>query len=123
MLVLYAAMGPLGSGIIEAAQDLGAKGPVMWRRVVLPLVAAAPAASAFLFVFILSSADYVTPQFLGGTSGSTLGVQIQTNFITLGNWPLAAATSFLMLVAFLACYAACALVLRLAGLRDVRFVN
>ena len=28
VLVLYAAMGPLGSGIIEAAQDLGAKAPV-----------------------------------------------------------------------------------------------
>ncbi len=122
VLVLFAAMGPLGSGIIEAAQDLGAKAPVLWRRVVLPL-AAAPAASVFLFVFILSSADYVTPQFLGGTSGSTLGVQIQTNFITLGNWPLAAATSFLMLAAFLACYVLTTMVLRLAGLRDIRFVN
>lgn len=122
VLVLYAAMGPLGSGILEAAQDLGANARVMWRRVVLPLLAA-PAASAFLFVFILASADYVTPQFLGGTSGSTLGVQIQTNFITLGNWPLAAATSFLMLVAFLACFLLTSLVLKLTGLRDIRFVN
>jgi spermidine/putrescine transport system permease protein len=122
VLVLYGAMGPLGSGIIEAAQDLGAKAPVLWRRVILP-IAAAPAVTVFLFVFILSSADYVTPQFLGGISGSTLGVQIQTNFITLGNWPLAAATSFLMMTAFVSCYFLSAMVLRVAGLRDVRFVN
>ena len=31
VLVLYAAMGPLGSGIIEAAQDLGANAPTLWR--------------------------------------------------------------------------------------------
>ena len=48
---------------------------------ILPLVAA-PALSAFLFVFVLSASDYVTPQFLGGSSGVMLGVQVQANFTT-----------------------------------------
>ena len=32
---------------------------------------------AFVLVFVLSAADYVTPQFLGGTDGAMLGVRIQ----------------------------------------------
>jgi len=122
VLVIYAAMAPLGAGLFEAAQDLGASSRTLWRRVVLPLMAA-PAASAFLFVFILSASDYVTPQFLGGASGVTLGVQVQVNFRTLGNYPVAAATSFLMMAAFLACYLLSALVLRALRLHDIRFVN
>jgi spermidine/putrescine transport system permease protein len=122
VLVIYAAMAPLGAGLFEAAQDLGASSRTLWRRVILPLMAA-PAASAFLFVFILSASDYVTPQFLGGASGVTLGVQVQVNFRTLGNYPVAAATSFLMMAAFLACYLLSALLLRALRLHDVRFVN
>lgn len=122
VLVIYAAMAPLGAGLFEAAQDLGASSRTLWRRVILPLMAA-PAASAFLFVFILSASDYVTPQFLGGASGVTLGVQVQVNFRTLGNYPVAAATSFLMMAAFLMCYLLSALVLRALRLHDIRFVN
>jgi spermidine/putrescine transport system permease protein len=122
VLVIYAAMAPLGAGLFEAAQDLGASSRTLWRRVILPLMAA-PAASAFLFVFILSASDYVTPQFLGGASGVTLGVQVQVNFRTLGNYPVAAATSFLMMAAFLGCYLLSALVLRALRLHDIRFVN
>lgn len=119
VLVLYASMAPLGLGVLEAGQDLGAGASTLWRRVILPIMAA-PGFSAFAFVFILSSADYVTPQFLGGTDGLTLGVQIQSNFITVGNWPLAAATSFLMLISFLLLHLAGTALLRwrkLTGLR------
>lgn len=122
VLVIYAAMAPLGAGLFEAAQDLGADSRKLWRRVIVPLMAA-PATSAFLFVFILSASDYVTPQFLGGASGVTLGVQVQVNFRTLGNYPVAAATSFLMMAAFLACYLLSSLVLRALRLHDIRFVN
>ena len=119
VLVLYAGMGPMGEGVLEAAQDLGANSPLLWRRVIMPIMAA-PAFSAGMFVFILSAADYVTPQFLGGKDGVTLGVQIQQNFIGVGNWPLAAATSFIMLLAFVAVFAIGSLVLRRLRLSDIR---
>jgi spermidine/putrescine transport system permease protein len=119
VLVLYAAMAPLGQGLLEAGEDLGAGASLLWRRVILPIMAA-PVVSAFVFVFILSSADYVTPQFLGGRDGLTLGVQIQTNFVTVGNWPLAAATSILMLLAFLGLYAFLNALLRWRRLHDLR---
>lgn len=112
VLVIYAGFGPIPSALLEVGRDLGAGAIQRWRRIILPLIAA-PAASSLLFVFVLSAADYVTPQFLGGANGLMLGVQIQTSFISTGNWPLGAALSFLMLAAFLGCYAIVALALRL----------
>jgi len=120
VLVLYAGTGPLGQGLIEAARDLGAGSARLWARLIFPVMAA-PLATSFLFVFVLSASDYVTPQLLGGIGGSTLGVQIQANFITVGNWPIAAATSFLMLIAFVLCYLVSNLVLRWLGLSNLRF--
>ena len=111
--------GRSGPALLEAAQDLGAGAFLRWRRVILPLVAA-PALSAFLFVFVLSASDYVTPQFIGGTNGVMLGVQVQANFKAVGNWPLGAATSLLMLAAFVPLCFALRLGLRLARLDRVR---
>jgi len=121
VLVLVAGLAPLQPSYLESAQDLGAGRLQRWRRVVLPLVAA-PAASAFLFVFVLSAADYVTPQFLGGKSGVLLGVQVQVSFVGTGDYASGAAIAFAMLVGFLACYGLIALGLRLARLDRLRFV-
>ena len=122
VLVLYAGFRPVSPALIEAAQDLGANAFTRWRRVILPLVAA-PAATAFLLVFVLSAADYVTPQFVGGTDGALLGVRIQAALTGVGNWPLGAALSFLMLGAFLLCYLLVAFALRLMRLDRIRFVS
>jgi spermidine/putrescine transport system permease protein len=122
VLVLYAGFRPVSPALIEAAQDLGANAFTRWRRVILPLIAA-PAATAFLLVFVLSASDYVTPQFVGGTDGALLGVRIQAALTGVGNWPLGAALSFLMLGAFLLCYVLVALALRLMRLDRIRFVS
>lgn len=122
VLVLYAGFRPISPALVEAAQDLGANAFTRWRRVILPLIAA-PAATSFVLVFVLSAADYVTPQFLGGTDGALLGVRIQAALTGSGNWPLGAALSFLMLAAFLGCYALTLLVLRSLRLDRIRFVT
>jgi spermidine/putrescine transport system permease protein len=122
VLVLYAGFRPVSPALVEAAQDLGANAPTRWRRVILPLVAA-PAATSFVLVLVLSAADYVTPQFLGGTDGAMLGVRIQAALTATGNWPLGAALSFLMLAAFVATYLLAVLVLRLLRLDRVRFAT
>ena len=111
VLVLYAGFRPLSPALLESAQDLGANAWERWRRVIFPLISA-PAATSFLFVFILSATDYVTPQLIGGTSGQMLGVQIQANFKAVGDWPQGAALSMLMLLAFLLCYGLTLLALR-----------
>ncbi len=120
VLVLYAGLAPLTPSLLESAQDLGANAPLRWRRVVLPLVAA-PAATAFLFVFVLSAGDYVTPQLIGGTNGVLLGVEVQAEFKAVGNFPLGAATSLLMLAAFVLCYGLTVLALRLTRLDRIRW--
>lgn len=120
VLVLYAGLAPLTPSLLESAQDLGANAPLRWRRVVLPLVAA-PAATAFLFVFVLSAGDYVTPQLIGGTNGVLLGVEVQAEFKAVGNFPLGAATSLLMLAAFVLCYGVTVLALRLTRLDRIRW--
>jgi spermidine/putrescine transport system permease protein len=122
VLVLYAGFRPVSPALVEAAQDLGANAFTRWRRVILPLVAA-PSVAAFMLVFVLSAADYVTPQFVGGTDGALLGVRIQAALTGVGNWPLGAALSFLMLGAFLLCYLLTALALRLLRLDRIRFVS
>jgi spermidine/putrescine transport system permease protein len=122
VLVLYAGFRPLSPALLESAQDLGANAWNRWRRVILPLIAA-PAATSFLFVFILSAADYVTPQLIGGTSGQMLGVQIQANFKAIGDWPQGAAVSILMLLAFVVCYGLTMLGLRLRRLDKIQWIN
>ena len=68
--------------------DLRANASLLWRRVLLPIMAA-PAFSAFVFVFILSSADYVTPQFLGGRTASRSGSRSSrtSSPSAIGRWP------------------------------------
>jgi spermidine/putrescine transport system permease protein len=122
VLVLYAGFRPLVPELLESAQDLGAGAWQRWRRVILPLVAA-PAATSFLFVFVLAASDYVTPQLIGGTGGLMLGVQIQASFKAVGDWPLGAATSLLMLLAFVLCYALTLLGLRLWRLDRIRWAS
>jgi ABC-type spermidine/putrescine transport system permease subunit I len=122
VLVLFAGFRPIAPALLETAQDLGAGALTRWRKVVLPLIAA-PAATSFLFVFILSASDYVTPQFVGGKDGALLGVRIQAALTGVGDWPLGAALTFLMLAAFLVCYALTALGLRLMKLHRIRFVS
>jgi spermidine/putrescine transport system permease protein len=121
VLVLYAGFTPISPLLVEAAEDLGASRLQRWRRLFLPLLAA-PAASASILVFVLAASDYVTPQFLGGTNGLMLGVEVQANFVTVGNWALGAATAFLMLACFALCYGIAALALRRARLDRVRWV-
>jgi spermidine/putrescine transport system permease protein len=120
VLVLYAGFNPLSSALLESAQDLGANAPLRWRRVILPLMAA-PTATAFVFVFVLAAGDYVTPQLIGGTDGVLLGVEVQAEFKAVGNFPLGAATSFLMLMAFVLCYALTIALLRFTRLDRIRW--
>ena len=87
VLVLYAGLrSRSGPGLLEAAQDLGAGAWLRWRRVDPARSSPRRRVSAFLFVFVLSASDYVTPQFVGGSSGVMLGVQVQANFTTVGNY-------------------------------------
>lgn len=120
ILVLYAGFRPIQPAHLAAAQDLGANEFTRWRRLILPLMAA-PAVASFWFVFVLAASDYVTPQFLGSVSDVMIGVEVQANFRSSGNWPLGAASSFVVLAAFAAGYAMTLLGMRLLRIERVRW--
>jgi spermidine/putrescine transport system permease protein len=86
----------LDNSLIEAAYDLGASGPAILRRIVIPH--ALPGITAgCIVVFMLTLGNYLTPNLLGGTSSQWFTEQIYTQFITRFNWEQGAAFGFLLL--------------------------
>ncbi len=120
ILILYAGFRPLEERYFEASEDLGAGAIERWRRVVAPLIAV-PAMAAFMLCFVVASADYVTPQFLGGPESSMVGVQIQNYFKAQGDYPLGAALAIIVVLAYLVIQGLLLLGMRLMGVRRVEW--
>jgi spermidine/putrescine transport system permease protein len=101
ILPVYAALRNVREVTIEAARDLGAGPWTIIRAIVLPQIRPGLVAG-FVFAFLMAAGDYVTPMFLGGTSGSMFGQFIAIEFSTRFNWPAGAAMSLSLLLASLA---------------------
>jgi spermidine/putrescine transport system permease protein len=69
-LPIFVSLESLDRRLLEAASDLGASRLQAFRRVTLPLSLPGVFA-AFLFVFIPTLGEFVTPSLVGGASGST----------------------------------------------------
>jgi spermidine/putrescine transport system permease protein len=80
-LPIFVTLESLDRRLLEAASDLGASRLQAFVRVTLPLSLPGVAA-AFLFVFIPTVGEFVTPSLVGGTSGYMYGNQIVTLFQT-----------------------------------------
>ena len=78
-LPIFVTLESLDRGLLEAASDLGASRLQAFRRVTLPLSMPGVVA-AFLFVFIPTVGEFVTPSLVGGTSGYMYGNQIHDLF-------------------------------------------
>jgi ABC-type spermidine/putrescine transport system permease subunit II len=98
VLPIYAALQNVPPTLLEASRDLGETPGRTFLRVTFPLVRPAVAA-AFVFVFLLSAADYLTPQLVGGRGGFLVGRAIADQFGPSGNFPLGGALSFITLLA------------------------
>src|SRR5580765_5487014 len=80
-LPIFVTLESLDRRLLEAASDLGASRLQAFRRVTLPLSLPGVVA-AFLFVFIPTVGEFVTPSIVGGTSGYMYGNQIVLLFQT-----------------------------------------
>ena len=80
-LPIFVSLENLDRRLLEAASDLGASRLQAFRRVTLPLSAPGVVA-AFLFVFIPTLGEFVTPSLVGGASGYMYGNQIVDLFGT-----------------------------------------
>jgi spermidine/putrescine transport system permease protein len=97
VLPIFLSLDRIDPSVIEAARDLGARPYQIFFRVIWPL--SLPGVwSGCVMVFLISVGAYVTPQLLGGTSGTMIGNVIAGQFLNTNNWPLGAALSILLIV-------------------------
>jgi len=99
VLPLFAVLEKLDTRLLEAARDLGA-GPIdRLRHVVLPHARPGIIAGLVL-VFVPMMGEYCVPRMLGGGMISTLGTQIESQFLgsVKPNWPFGSALSMLLMV-------------------------
>src|SRR5215510_2688138 len=80
-LPIFVALESLDRRLLEAATDLGASRLQAFRKVTLPLSLPGVFA-AFLFVFIPTLGEFVTPSLVGGANGYMYGNQIVDLFET-----------------------------------------
>jgi len=80
-LPIFVSLETLDTRLLEAASDLGASRWSAFLRVTLPLSLPGIVAG-FLFVFIPTVGEFVTPSLVGGTSGYMYGNQIADLFST-----------------------------------------
>ena len=66
--------------LLESAMDLGATRMQAFRKISLPIIAPGIVA-AFLFVFIPSIGEYITPTLVGGVNGTMYGQSLATQFV------------------------------------------
>lgn len=111
LLLLLSALRNVTRDHLDACRDLGGTRFDILRKVVFP-IAYKGIIGSFLFTFILSAGDFITPQLLGGRGGMTVGFMISNEFRVSGNWPSGAAMATLLLLVFLAVSAATVLLFR-----------
>ena len=101
ILPIYASIERIDLRLIEAAKDLYASSRQAFLKVTLPLTAPGIVAGVLL-TFIPAFGDYVNALVLGGTNQAMIGNRIQVLYLAEGNYPEAAALSFLMMALILA---------------------
>jgi spermidine/putrescine transport system permease protein len=100
VLPCYAAVERLDFSLVEAAQDLYANEWRAFARVVFPLTLPGIVAGSIL-VFIPSLGAYVTPDLLGGAKSVMIGNVIQSQFLTVRDYPFGSAFSFVLMALML----------------------
>jgi putative spermidine/putrescine transport system permease protein len=103
VLPVWAAARQIDPTQLRAARTLGARPPLIVRRVILPQLRAGMAAGAVL-VFIMSLGFYVTPQLLGNPRAPMVAGIIGQDFAAPGLTGAAAAMSLVLLVVVIVVY-------------------
>ena len=99
-LASYVAIERLDPSILTAAGDLGARPWQNLGRIIVPL-AKTGLFAGFALCFISMMGDYVTPSFVGGSSGTLFISFIVTKFGFSAQWGLGSALAFILLAAML----------------------
>lgn len=96
-LTIFASLVRIPRNYLKAAADLGARPLSTFIHVTLPLSLPGVVAGAML-AFVLTLGDYVTPQILGGSKELVLTQVIMLQVQRQGNFPMAGAINFIMML-------------------------
>jgi spermidine/putrescine transport system permease protein len=100
VLPLYVSLEQIDQRLIEAAEDLYASRPVAFARVTLPLSLPGVFAGVLL-TFIPAAGDFINAQLLGTPRQYMIGNIIQSEFLSVRDYPTAASLSFVLMAAIL----------------------
>jgi spermidine/putrescine transport system permease protein len=95
-LPIFVSLESLDLQMLEASSDLGASRWTTFWKVTFPMSMPGVIA-AFVFVFIPTIGEYVTPQIVGGKAGYLFGNVIQSSFAQSFDWQLGSAMSVFLL--------------------------
>jgi spermidine/putrescine transport system permease protein len=96
ILPLYVSLEKIDRRLIEAATDLYASRTTAFRRITLPLALPGIFAGSLL-TFIPACGDFINAALLGTPRQFMVGNVIQSKFITILDYPTAAALSFILM--------------------------
>jgi spermidine/putrescine transport system permease protein len=99
-LPLYVALEKIDRRLVEAATDLYASRAAAFRRVTLPLALPGVFAGTLL-TFIPALGDFINAELLGSSRQYMIGNVIQSQFLELRDYPVAAALSFVLMAMIL----------------------
>ncbi|WP_431965168.1 ABC transporter permease [Actinacidiphila sp. bgisy160] len=100
ILPLYSSLERIDPRLHEAAGDLYARPFTTFRKVTFPISLPGVVAGTLL-TFIPASGDYINAELLGSPSEQMIGNVIQSKFLTVLDYPTAAALSFMLMAAIL----------------------
>ncbi len=100
ILPIYTALSKMDTGILEAADDLGANKYIKFRKVILPL-SMPGVISGIVMVFMPAVSTFIIPQLLGGNKSMMVGNLIEKLFILNGDWNFGSAISIIMMIIIL----------------------
>ena len=103
ILPLYSVMQTIPPSYLRAAKSLGATNWTAFWRVYFPQTVPGIGAGSIL-VFILAIGYYITPEIVGGTTGTFISNRIAYHISSSLNWGLAAALGSILLVVVLVLY-------------------
>lgn len=97
ILPIYSTLKKLDPSLIEAAQDLGADMPTVFKKVILPF-SIPGVLTGITMVFMPAVTTFVISNLLGGGQFILIGNLIEQQFLTVGNWNFGSAISVIMMI-------------------------
>jgi spermidine/putrescine transport system permease protein len=113
-LPIFVALENMDRRLLEAATDLGASRMRAFMKITLP-IAAPGIVAAFLFVFIPTIGEFVTPALVGGSKGYLFGSAIADDFGQNSDWQTGAVLALFLMGVVLVLTGATSRFLRATG--------